>query len=88
MQRRVPSIAVLALALVAGCQAEPGFDEKFEQRSGELTAKARQIESDAKVQLDAAREAEQAAAEASGAALIPSAPAASPSVPDPATSTQ
>ncbi|MFN3473597.1 MAG: hypothetical protein ACK4ZW_06075 [Blastomonas sp.] len=65
-------IAGLALGLVVGCQAEPGFDEKFEQRSNELTAKARKIEADAKLQLDAAREAERAASEASGA-LPPSA---------------
>ncbi|MDM7954821.1 hypothetical protein [Blastomonas sp.] len=75
MRGRFVGIATLALGLIAGCQAEPGFDEKFEQRSGELSAKARQIEADAKVQLDAAREAERAAAEANAALPIASDPA-------------
>lgn len=52
-----------ALMLLAGCQAEPGFDEKFEQRSRELSQKAKTIEADANAQLAAAREAERADAE-------------------------
>lgn len=78
MQMRYALVAAAALGLVAGCQAQPGFDEKFEQRSTELTAKARQIEADAKVQLDAAREAERAAAEASGAPAAAATPALGP----------
>jgi hypothetical protein len=78
MRTRFILLAGLASACVVGCQSEPGFDEKFEQRSSELTAKARQIEADAKVQLDAAREAERAAAEISGAATASPAPAPPP----------
>ncbi len=61
--RRPILLAGAVLGLLAGCQAEPGFDEKFDQRSRELTQKARKIEADAKAQLAAAREAEQAEAE-------------------------
>lgn len=88
-------LAGLASVSVVACQSEPEFDEKFEQRSSELTAKARQIEADAKLQLDAAREAERAAAEMGdaevggaevGATLpVSSAPAAPPAS-DPAAS--
>ncbi|WP_017670820.1 hypothetical protein [Blastomonas sp. AAP53] len=51
------------LVLLAGCSAEPDFDEKFDQRSRELSEKARQIETEANAQLSAAREADKAAAE-------------------------
>ena len=78
MRTRFILLVGLASACVVGCQRETGFDEKFEQRSSELTAKARQIEADAKVQLDAAREAERAAAEISGAATASPAPAPPP----------
>lgn len=55
--------AAMSLTLITACQREPSFDEKFEQQSRELSAKARKIEAETKAQLDAAREAEQAAAE-------------------------
>lgn len=62
--RATHGFAVLALlVLVTACQSEPGFDEKFEQQSRELSAKAQKIETETRAQLDAAREAEQAAAE-------------------------
>ncbi|PXW79383.1 hypothetical protein C7451_101450 [Blastomonas natatoria] len=62
--RVCPAFAVLAaLALLPACQSEPGFDEKFEQQSRELSARAQKIETETRAQLDAAREAEQAAAE-------------------------
>lgn len=55
-----------ALALLAGCSAEPDFDTRFEQRSKELAAEARKIEAESSAQLAEARKAEQAAAEATG----------------------
>jgi len=55
--------AAMTMTLITACQREPSFDEKFEQQSRELSAKARKIEAETKAQLDAAREAEQAAAE-------------------------
>jgi outer membrane murein-binding lipoprotein Lpp len=55
--------ALAVLALTAGCKAEPDFDQKFEQRSRELTQKAQRIEADANARLAAAREADKAAAE-------------------------
>jgi outer membrane murein-binding lipoprotein Lpp len=63
MRVRLTLAAVASLALVSACQREPSFDEKFEQQSRDLSAKARQIEAETKAQLAAAREAEQAAAE-------------------------
>jgi outer membrane murein-binding lipoprotein Lpp len=63
MRVRLTLAAVASLALVSACQREPSFDEKFEQQSRDLSAKARKIEAETKAQLDAAREAEQAAAE-------------------------
>lgn len=61
--RRQMFVTGAVMILLAGCQAEPGFDEKFEQRSRELSQQAKTIEADANAQLAAAREAEQANAE-------------------------
>lgn len=76
--RATHGLAVLALlVLVTACQSEPGFDEKFEQQSRELSAKAQKIETETRAQLDAAREAEQAEAELRRAQEPEDAPAAS-----------
>lgn len=63
MRAPLVTCTLAALALTAGCKAEPDFDQKFEQRSRELTQKARKIEADANARLAAAREADKAAAE-------------------------
>jgi len=78
MRVRLILAAVASLALVSACQREPSFDEKFEQQSRDLSAKARKIEAETKAQLDAAREAEQAAAELdqSQSAAVPAAASA------------
>ena len=59
-------VVSLSLAFVAGCSAEPDFDEKFDQQARDLAEQARKIESEANAQLAAAREAEKAAAELDG----------------------
>lgn len=74
--RAILGLAVCAV-LVTACQAEPGFDEKFEKRSRELSAKASRIEAETRAQLDAAAEAEQAAAELRQAQKPGASPAAS-----------
>lgn len=63
MRRTIHPWAVAALVVLAGCSAEPDFDEKFETRSRELNAQAQKIEAESNAQLSAAREAEQAVAE-------------------------
>lgn len=63
MRASLTLAAVTSLALITACQREPSFDEKFEQRSRELSTEARKIEAETRKQLEAAREAEQAAAE-------------------------
>lgn len=60
-----------SLMMLAGCQAEPDFDEQFDLRSRELNRKAQQIEAEAGAQLSAAREAERAEAERSASVKAP-----------------
>lgn len=74
--RAILGLALCAL-LVTACQAEPGFDEKFEKQSRELSARASRIEAETRAQLDAAREAEKAEAELRQAEKPEALPAAS-----------
>ncbi len=63
MRSSIVLMACTAMVLLGGCQAEPDFDTKFEQKSRDLAAKARSINADTEKQLNAAREAERARAE-------------------------